>query len=110
MHLRHWSIHVFVVKTFYHFYFLSIYYFNVEWTYCPGSRKLKILKINAAKFDIKNNLKDFGIIEEEFREKLDGIAKEAVADACTSSNPRKTEFEDMKKILEYIYEGKEIDF
>ena len=75
-----------------------------------SNKLIEMIRDFNAKFDIKNNLKDFGIIEEEFREKLDGIAKEAVADACTSSNPRKTEFEDMKKILEYIYKGKEIDF
>lgn len=75
-----------------------------------SNKLIEMIRDFNAKFDIKNNLRDFGIIEEEFREKLDTIAKEAVADACTSSNPRKTEFEDMKKILEYIYEGKEIDF
>ena len=75
-----------------------------------SNKLIEMIRDFNAKFDIKNNLRDFGIIEEEFNEKLDSIAKEAVADACTLSNPRKTEFEDMKKILQYIYEGKEVDF
>ena len=36
--------------------------------------------------DIPRTLKDFGIIEEEFLEKIDGIAERAVGDACTGSN------------------------
>ena len=37
---------------------------------------------------IPNTLKDFGIIESEFQEKLNTIAENAVGDACTGSNPR----------------------
>ena len=38
-------------------------------------------------FEIALNLKDFGIIEEEFKEKIAEISKNAVADACTGTNP-----------------------
>ena len=38
--------------------------------------------------NIPKTLKEFGINEEEFKEKLDKIAELAVGDACTGSNPR----------------------
>ena len=39
-------------------------------------------------FEIVNSLKEFGVDEKEFLEKLPEIAKNAVLDACTGSNPR----------------------
>ena len=36
---------------------------------------------------IPNTLKEFGIKEDEFKEKISEIAKNAVGDACTGSNP-----------------------
>ena len=47
----------------------------------------KIDEFNA-KMNIPKTLKEFGINEEEFKEKLDKIAELAVGDACTGSNPR----------------------
>lgn len=61
-------------------------------------------------FEIALNLKDFGIIEEEFKEKIDEISKNAVADACTGTNPRPIDPENMEKLFNYIYEGKDVDF
>jgi alcohol dehydrogenase class IV len=69
----------------------------------------KIRDLNKA-FDIPASLKEFGIREDEFREKAADIAANAVGDACTGSNPRVFEGETAKKVLEYIYEGKDIDF
>ncbi|MDR3769095.1 MAG: iron-containing alcohol dehydrogenase, partial [Faecalibacterium sp.] len=48
--------------------------------------RAKIRSMNDA-MGIPNTLKDFGIIEDEFKEKLDVIAANAVGDACTGSNP-----------------------
>ncbi|EHO35789.1 NADPH-dependent butanol dehydrogenase [Lachnospiraceae bacterium 7_1_58FAA] len=48
--------------------------------------RAKIRSMNDA-MGIPNTLKDFGIIEDEFKEKLDAIAANAVGDACTGSNP-----------------------
>lgn len=69
----------------------------------------KIRELNG-KFDIKLNLRDFGIIEEEFKEKIATIAENAVADACTGSNPRSIDPATMEKLFNYVYEGKDIDF
>ncbi len=70
-------------------------------------RKIKEL---SSKFDIKLNLKDFGIEEAEFNEKIGEIAKNAVADACTGTNPRSIDDENMEKLFKYVYEGKDVDF
>ena len=59
---------------------------------------------------IPNTLKEFGIKEDEFKEKISEIAKNAVGDACTGSNPRSIDPETMEKLFTYIYEGKEVDF
>ena len=48
--------------------------------------------------------------EAEFLEKVDTIAANAVADACTGSNPRPITPAEMSKLLNCIYYGKEIDF
>ena len=47
----------------------------------------KIDEFNA-KLNIPKTLKDFGINEEEFKEKIAKISELAVGDACTGSNPR----------------------
>lgn len=63
-----------------------------------------------ASLDIVSNLKDFGVKEDEFLEKKHMIAERAVGDACTGSNPRETSVEDMEKVLECIYYGKDVTF
>ena len=69
----------------------------------------KIVALNNA-MEIPNTLKDFGIIEEEFKEKIATIAENAVGDACTGSNPRPIDPATMEKLFTYIYYGKEVDF
>ena len=69
-------------------------------------------KIDAmnAELNIPKTLKEFGIKEDEFKEKVNKIAELAVGDACTGSNPRPVDTESMAKILDAIYYRKEIDF
>ena len=59
---------------------------------------------------IPNTLKEFGIIEEEFKEKIATIAENAVGDACTGSNPRPIDPPTMEKLFTCIYYGTEVDF
>lgn len=59
---------------------------------------------------IPKTLKEFGIEEKEFLEKVDGIAELAVSDACTGSNPRQITPEEMSKLLKCTYYGTEVDF
>lgn len=56
-------------------------------------------------------LSDTSIIDEkEFLEKLPEVAKNAIGDACTGSNPRIPTQEEMEKLLKACYYDTEIDF
>lgn len=60
--------------------------------------------------NIPKTLKEFGVNEDEFKEKLNTIAELAVGDACTGSNPRSITPEQMAKLLTCTYYGTEVDF
>jgi len=60
--------------------------------------------------EIPNTLKEFGIVESEFKEKISAIAENAVGDACTGSNPRAIDSAAMEKLFTCIYYGTEVDF
>ena len=71
-----------------------------------------IAKIDAynVKLNIPKTLKDFGVKEAEFNEKLPKIAELAVGDACTGSNPRAITPAEMEKLLSCTYYGNKVDF
>lgn len=71
--------------------------------------RARIVELNNY-MGIPNTLKEFGIIEAEFNEKIDAIAENAVGDACTGSNPRSIDPATMKKLFTCIYYGEEVDF
>ena len=48
--------------------------------------------------------------EEVFLDRLHDIAVNAVADACTGSNPRQPSVEDMEKLLKCVYYDCDVDF
>lgn len=56
---------------------------------------------------IPATLKEFGIPEDEFKDKLPEIAILAVSDACTGSNPRKVTPVEMEELLKNVYYGTE---
>lgn len=62
------------------------------------------------KLQIPHTLKEFGIQEDEFLEKLDAIAELAVGDACTGSNPRSITPSQMTELLRCTYYGTKVDF
>ncbi len=69
----------------------------------------KIQGFNQA-MNIPSTLKEFGIDETEFKEKIPQISVNAVGDACTPSNPRSIDPETMERLFNCIYYGKEVDF
>ena len=69
----------------------------------------KINEFNVI-LDIPATLKDFGINEDEFKEKIATIAENAVGDACTGSNPRAIDPATMEKLFTCVYYGTEVDF
>ncbi len=64
----------------------------------------RILELNK-KMEIPATLKEFGINEAEFKEKLSAVAENAVGDACTGSNPRSITPAQMEKLFTNIYYG-----
>lgn len=72
----------------------------------------EIRRMNAD-LDIPTCVREYegGIIDEkEFNDKLSEVAKLAISDACTGSNPRIPTQEEMEKLLLAVYYDREIDF
>lgn len=59
---------------------------------------------------IPKTLKEFGINEAEFKEKIAAISENAVGDACTGSNPRTIDPKQMEALFTSIYYGTEVNF
>ena len=55
---------------------------------------------------VPKSLKEAGIPEEAFLEKLDYLADKAFEDQCTTANPRVPLIEELKQILLDAYYGK----
>lgn len=72
------------------------------------------------KLNIPHGIKNYGkdsypteegfVPENVFLERLPEIAKNAIADACTLTNPRKPSPEEMEKLLKCCYYDTEVDF
>lgn len=62
------------------------------------------------KLDIKQSYRENGVPEDLLNAHMDDIAKNAVADPCTSSNPRAIDVENMKKVLLCAYAGEDVTF
>ena len=72
----------------------------------------EILNMNK-NLNIPTCIKNYegGIIDEkEFNEKLSTVAKNAIGDACTGSNPRQPTQEEMEKLLLCVYYDRPVDF
>jgi len=76
---------------------------------CMNALCNKIDEINA-KLGIPRTLKECGVDESEFKQKVSNIAKLAVEDACTGSNPRPITPEEMERLLTCVYYGNDVDF
>ena len=64
----------------------------------------EIKKLNAD-LQIERCLKDAGINEQEFLQKLDMLAENAFEDQCTTANPRMPLVSELKQILLDSYYG-----
>lgn len=62
------------------------------------------------KFDIPGTIQEFGVNEQEFKDKVTKIATLAIDDACTGSNPRSIDAAAMEKLFTCAYYGTEVDF
>ena len=68
-----------------------------------------IKELNIA-LDIPLSYQEAGVDEELFKSTVDTLAEAACGDPCTLFNPRKTEFEDMKKVLTCCFYGDDVSF
>ena len=82
-----------------------------------GASEKSLINSLCAKIDefnvilnIPATLKEFGIDEDEFKEKISTISELAIGDACTGSNPRAIDAETMEKLFYCVYYGTEVDF
>ena len=82
----------------------------------PGTSEKALINSLCAKIDafnvelnIPKTLKDFGIDEAEFKEKIAKISELAVGDACTGSNPRPIDPAAMEKLFNCTYYGTEVE-
>lgn len=72
----------------------------------------EIKELNAT-LNIPSCIKEYedGMIDEnEFMEKLSHVAEQAINDACTGSNPRIPNQEEMENLLKACFYGEDIDF
>ena len=56
------------------------------------------------------SIKEYGITEEAWNARVKEMAQHAMADACTSFNPRVLTLEDMEKIFNACYYGEAVNF
>lgn len=62
------------------------------------------------KMEVPCTLKEYGITEEKFNEKVSLVSERALQDACTGSNPRKISKEEMEKLYTCTFTGEDVDF
>lgn len=62
------------------------------------------------KLNIQPTYRENGVSEEDFKAHAQSIAENAVLDPCTGSNPRKTDAENMQKVLTCAYYGEDVAF
>ncbi|MDR9797156.1 iron-containing alcohol dehydrogenase [Aeribacillus pallidus] len=60
--------------------------------------------------NIPNTLQEYGVSEEMFHAHVDEMAVNAVKDPCTSTNPRETSVEEMKKLYIAALYGLDVNF
>lgn len=60
--------------------------------------------------DIPSSLQKWGLDESTFTSHVEEMAKNAVGDPCTGTNPRETSEDQMKKLYEAAYYGQDVTF
>jgi alcohol dehydrogenase class IV len=71
------------------------------------AKKIRDLQI---KLDFPLNLKDAGVSKKDFEQGLDKLVEFAMMDTSITMNPRNIDSETIRKMYEYMFEGKSIDF
>ncbi len=67
---------------------------------------IKAINELKARVGIKNSIKEYGIDEEDFLNRLDDMVEQAFDDQCTGANPRYPLFKEIKQMYLNAYYGK----
>ena len=59
---------------------------------------------------IPHTMKEYGVTEEDFKDNVKFISHNAVLDACTGSNPRGIDDNNMEKLFKCTYYGTKVEF
>ena len=70
------------------------------------SNLIKAIDKLKAQVGIKKTIKDYGIDEKNFLDRLDEMVEQAFDDQCTGANPRYPLFEEIKQMYLNAYYGK----
>ena len=71
---------------------------------------IQSIKDMRAELGMASSLKECGVDEAFFQEHVDNVAKTAVQDPCTGTNPRTVSDEEMKELFIAAYNGTDITF
>ncbi|MGL6187208.1 MAG: iron-containing alcohol dehydrogenase [Clostridium chrysemydis] len=71
---------------------------------------VKLIRDLNNELNIPASFKEYGVDEKEFAENVKYMAKNAVLDACTATNPRKIDDETMERLYNCTFVGEEVDF
>ena len=63
-----------------------------------------------ANVNVPASLKEYGISEQDWKKNVKEMAQHAIADPCTSFNPRVLDVVEMEKILNACYYGEKVNF
>lgn len=68
-----------------------------------------IINLNKV-MNIPCSLAEYGITKEDFEANVDFISENAIKDACTGSNPRSINVDEMKKVFTCTFTGEKVNF
>ena len=71
---------------------------------------VKLIRKLNEELNIPKTFKDYGVDEAEFISYLTYMAENAVLDACTATNPRKIDNEQMARLYKATFYGEEVNF
>lgn len=84
--------------------------FNISGAADPAAKLSSMMKDFFTNLGVATSVKELGIDREDWEGNLDTMTKIAAADTFIRTSPRPATQEDFKKIFQYAYEGKSIDF
>lgn len=84
--------------------------FNIVGASDPAATLSSIAKEFLARLSVPTRVCDLGISKEDWNKNFDRLVKYASLDICLKTTPRPASEEEIRKILQCAYEGKNIDF